>query len=418
MSDLAELLIDGYLGGINKPSAEQAGFAAFVNDTGTNLVYLPSPKPHSTFHVEDYGAVPIQLGDDQDQANVPLRTANTAAIQAALDAALAAKGGTVLFGSGIYLTNGQVGYDRSDDINANVIIQGVSAFTEIRSNNYTQPTFVLATTGGNIRGITMRDLVIRGGREGLSLRWCAYSRFERIWFWGSKQWGLQDEAGNGNVFLACRFDEGAQGIGTGVEADAALFISCEETVACCNFGEYSGGIIINDGVVNIVDCLFHDCQYRGAATHSYLSNTDFTLGGGELLTRTASITIYGGVGVIKGCTGSVQARFVLAFRADELVMNGGRVQSVSGGSPGFQGFIEVYTGGGTVAALNVTGCTFTMHTSGFFIKDVDAVLHDSIVQAQVITYPTITMTAISSSAPKLLNPGTENNLLQLKTFAR
>jgi hypothetical protein len=40
MSDLDVLLIDGYLGGINAPSTEQAGFETRVDQNGTNLEYV------------------------------------------------------------------------------------------------------------------------------------------------------------------------------------------------------------------------------------------------------------------------------------------------------------------------------------------------------------------------------------------
>jgi hypothetical protein len=41
MSDLSALLIEGYLGGINAPAIEQAGYSIRINAQGTNLEYVP-----------------------------------------------------------------------------------------------------------------------------------------------------------------------------------------------------------------------------------------------------------------------------------------------------------------------------------------------------------------------------------------
>lgn len=41
MSDLDTLLVDGFLGGINAPAVEQAGYSVRVNAAGTNLEYVP-----------------------------------------------------------------------------------------------------------------------------------------------------------------------------------------------------------------------------------------------------------------------------------------------------------------------------------------------------------------------------------------
>ncbi len=385
---------------------------------GTGVAGSSSGRHAGEYYVDDYGAVAVALTSGWDQTNDDLRTANTVAIQAALDTARAAGGGTVFLGAGIYITNAAVGFNLSTDENVGVMVQGLAGVSMIASTNYTEPAMWFHTTGGNLRELVVQDIILRGGREGLSLFWVAYSNFNRVWFWGSKQWGLQDDFGNGNWFHECRFNEGAQGISTGVEADAAFFNGCEETLSQCNLGEYAGGILVTNGIVSINQCLFHDCQLRGAPVFNYEDDTNTVLGGGELVAKPSAITGYsGGSVLVSGCTGSTTARFILAFRLDELIVSGCRIQGVAGGSPGFQGMVETYAGGGTTPALHLTGSTFTFHVSGFFVKD-DAELHDSAVQAQVITYSPATMTALSSSAPKLLNPSGENNWLQLNTYAR
>jgi len=380
--------------------------------------YSRHPTRYGEFHVDDFGAVAIQLGEDQDAAAVALRTANVKAIQAAIDAAVAVKG-TVKMGPGIYLTNGLVGLVVDVDLNVGIQIQGIGDFTMIRSNNYTEAVIAFRTTGGNLREITIEGIIIRGGREGLSLAWVAYSHFNKIWFWGSKQWALQNEAGNGNFFHECRYNESAQGIGNGTEADAVLFVSCEDTLSACNFGEFSGGVLINGGVCTIDDgCLFHDCSYRGQDYHSYIDDVDVSISG-TFLPLTASIILWQGSAVLKGIHGNFIHRFLMAFRAYDVLVAGCRLQTVVDAGT-FIGFIDVETASGTELALHVAASTFVFlgNKSGYLINDADSVLHDASVQAQVIIYAGSSMTAIATSAPKLLNPSGENNWLQLTTFNR
>ncbi len=370
-----------------------------------------------TLHIEDFGAVPINLGEDQEQASPALRSANVDAINRCFAEALAApNGATIYMGPGIYLTNDAVGYNLTIDKNVNVIVQGLSGWTSIKSNNLSVATLQFRTTSGNLRQLYVRDIILRGGREGLLLVWVAYSVFERIWFWGSKNFGLQNEAGNGNVFYKCRFDESAQGTSSGVEADAALLVSCEDTISHCNFGEYCGGVLVSGGASVIDTCIFHDCTLRRAIWFNYVTSAIVDLSA-TLIPLKACVTMYGSSLNIVGCYGNTRTRFVTAFRAYELVMSGVRMQTEQGGV-GFNGFVEVYAGGGTELALNIAGSTFVwLGSSGFFIKD-DSALNHAMVSAQLVLYSPATMTALSSSAPTLLNPGAQDNLVVTRAYPR
>lgn len=370
------------------------------------------------WHIEDEGAVPVFLGDDLDQANPALRSANRAAIQATWAKALASpNGGEIEAGPGVYLTNDFTGLDLHEDRNVSVTFKGVGGFTAILSNNQEAAAMQLHTSSGNLRGITVERIVLRGGREGLSLRQCAYNTFERVWFWGSKNVGLNNEVGARNTFHKCRFDEGAQGTGNGTTADALVFTSCEDTLSDCTFGEYSGGLIFNGGANSIDNCQFADTFTRRAIWYSYVDGVIIDQAA-NLLPMKAGIILWQGSLSINGAHGKAAHRFVSAFRAYELLINGVRMQTDQDFD--FTGFVDVRTGGGTPLALKVSGCQFVWlgGKSGYLVADPDNVLHDAMIDAQLTAYLGSTITPLSSSAPSLLNPGSENNLVQLRTFQR
>lgn len=393
--------------------------AAFVHK-GANVWLVWSTTGSNlpgTWHVDSFGAVALPFGSDQGQDAIALRTANTAAWNAAIATVVSAGGGLLLASPGIYLTNGLVGMDSNLDLNLNLIIQGSSAFTLLSSNNFNQSTMGFRTTGGNLRGLVINDLVINNGREGLSLAWVAYSTFNRIWFWGSKNFALQNEAGTGNVFDECRWNESAQGIRTGTFSDAVLFVSCVDRITHADFGEFSGGIILNGGVSVISDSLFFDCKYRGSDYFSYVGGIDVSIHA-TFLPLTAGIIVWDGAAVLAHNTGSFSDRFLLAFRAYDITVSG-RYQTATSDTS-FVGFIEVFTGGGIQLALNVDTATFVWlgGNGGFFIKDTDNVAHDWAIRALLEVYAGSTVTPLSTSAPSLLNRRFERNLVELSTFDR
>lgn len=342
------------------------------------------------YHVDDFGAQKISIGEDRDQAAVAMRNANVLAFNNAIAAARAnPNGGIVTFGPGVYLTNNPVGLNVHTDTNCNLIFKGTSQYDLIQSNNLTLPTIWFHTDSGNIRNLTMRDFTIRGGREGLSLTWAAYSTFERVWFWGSANVGLQNHAGNGNAFIKCRFDESAQGTSNGTEAEACHFISCEDTLIGCNFGEYCGGLILNGGDNTVIDCLYHDCKYRGRDFFDYLANVNVVISGPFMNAIAASIILWQGSAVISACRGNCIGRYISTFRAYELIVTGCRFQTDQG-SNSFIGFINMVKSGGTECALNIGSSTFVWTANqtagGYFIADPDNYLHDSQIEAQLVVY--------------------------------
>jgi hypothetical protein len=422
------LLIDAYTGGVSMPTLAQAegGYLAraTVNANGDiNLEYVDPAEvamapQRGVYNIEDFGAVPVFIGADQDAAQVTLRTNNVAAIRAAFAAALAdPNGATIIIPPGIYLLNDWVGINIAEDRNTSIIVQGSSGFSSLRSNNYTAPTLRLHTSAGNLRGIVVRDIHLRGGREGMSLRQCVYNRFERIWFWGSKDVSLLNETGARNVFFACRFDECAQGISTGVEADSLVFASCEDILQDCTFGEYSGGLIFDGGANTLSGGAFADTFTRRAIWYRYIAGA-VNDQSANLIPMKAAIICWQGSLTINGVSGKAAHRFVSAFRAYELTINGCRIQTDQDFA--FTGFVDVRTGGGTEVALNISGSQFVWlaSKSGYFIADPDNVLNHAMIDALHTVYSGSTVTAIGTSAPNLLNPSGQDNIYTVRTFPR
>ncbi len=375
-----------------------------------------STLPEGVWNVVDFGAVarPISFQTPSDEE----RTNNVLAIQAALDAAFEAGGGTVLFPPGVYYTNDRVGYFIDFDVNCPVILRGLSQITMIYSNNDSACVLGFMTTDGNIRDVTVIDLMLHGGREGLLLYNCDYSVFERIWGWGSKNFSFQCQFCVGVDFVDCRFDESAQGNATGVEADAVLLVSCEaEFNEGTRWGEFCGGIVMSNGY-NQIGGLFHDCKLRRGVFFDYQTDTEIVIDGGVLLTRPAAITLSGGYCLLDECYGESVARWVLVFRGVELEIGDVRIQA----APGFVGFVDVWPDGSltsaTNLALNMHGTYQFNELSGFLIGDLESSLQSAIVECQSIVLPGGAMTPISTSAPALLNPHFEENSVNIVEYFR
>lgn len=376
----------------------------------------------SEFHVDDFGGVSQPFIHNGAGITDGERSRNVGALQAVCNLARAVGAATVFLGAGWYYTNAAVGYKLTTDENLNVIFKGLGAgYTGINCNSHTEPAFWIQTTGGNLRFVFMQDIAIKGGREGLSLFWNAYSRYTRMRFWGSDNYTLQSQVGTRNVFDACSFDESATGAldGGTTKGDAVLLNQSQNEIVCsCNFAEFSGGIVVNGGAPLIAHCSFSDCTYRGRGFHDYATDTFVDPSATWLALVPSSIIATGGRLNVVGCVGGIFTTFIGAFRQYELSVSGCQIQSGAGSS----GFINVWSDAQDTA-LNIGGGTTFVLLSGsgsnYFISNLGPVtLHDAVIEAQIVVYPDDTLTPLSSSAPHLLNPGSENNLVNLRTFIR
>jgi hypothetical protein len=366
------------------------------------------------------GAVSRNFNDATPITNAE-RTQNVNAINAALAAAYANGGGTVLFGPGVYYTNGTVGYFLAIDVNVGVTIQGLGPFpTMIQSNNATVPNFQIFTTTGNIRSIYMKDLTLRGGRTSLSLVRCNYCRFERIFFWGAddvaKQFALQDYLGFSNKFVECYFTESSRG-------EAAIFINSGDEMIGTTFGEAGGGIVVLGGslIVNGGDCF--GVWYRNGDYTDYWTNpaVPVTVSMAFFLNRASAFIVSGGSAVLSHIFVGLGKVFLTLDSAYNVGINGCYVLSgsASGTPPGsgnFQGFIDVMNNAGNRLALSIAGGQYVVQggapgDSGYFVKDNAGNLHDAVVSTQLVVETGGTLTQLGIL-------GGLNNLALFQQFNR
>jgi hypothetical protein len=371
-----------------------------------------------TYHVEDpeFGAVSRGIGDTVSAED---QTANTIAIQAALDAVFAT-GGTLYFGGtgeagqgSVYHTNGPVGYVvGSADTNAMVRIVGLAPFPGalIYCSSTTEPNFTLHATLPNIRTIDVENMQFFGGRTAVSCIYLFYSRFTKCWFWGAEQFALQMYVCGELVFTDCLFTE------TGMFGDAMYLVGSQATFANCTYGEAGGGIVCDSCTLEINGGTMQaGCYYRGSDATDYWTvpgspaDIDLAFYAGE---ESQIIAISSNVKIV-GLFSRVAKIGLSLDLAQSVVLSG--VQWLCDGAA-FEGFVNVMRNTGTTA-LKIDGQFQWDFQTGYFIKEVAALLHDSVITAQLIdNFGTIT--ALGTSAPALVNPGTENNLVTTRTFVR
>jgi hypothetical protein len=370
------------------------------------------------FHVDSYGAVPLAHPSDPIPGDsVAFRAANTAAIQAALDAAKANGGGDVLLGPGVYHTSGPVGFDESVDFSCGINVLAVGNWpTMIWSNDAANPCFRLHTTSGNIRDLTMKDLMLRGGKHNLSLQQAAYNRFENVHFWVAVEWGLQSYLGQQNQFNHCSFTE----VGT-AGGDAALFLSCvQASMHGCVLGESGGGVVNMSGQLTVNDSTGYGAWYMGNEGYRWDLAAASPLGLAGLPEST--FTNNGGVMSILGCTIDLGHSFITCKSGTSLQVIGNRVRSgyspsTPAGSVDFDNFINI-----TVNPLNklrmvVTNNYFnlrtllTEHDDGFIINEGTAgnEYEECVVANNLFAPDSLSiLTPLSTSAPSLFDPTRRN----------
>lgn len=373
--------------------------------------------PRGAYLVDDFGAV-AQAFNDATAVTADRRTANVTAINAALAEVMAAGGGTLYFGPGVYYTNAAVGFDLAADTNVAITIQGTNPFpgSMISSNSSTQENFKIYTTTGNIRNLYMKDMTFLGGRTGLSLIRCDYYRFERIWFWGADQFCLQMYQCYFDLFTDCYFTE------SGSFGDAIFTLLCEAEFVSTTFGETGGGVVVWESTIKLVGGTFtQNCFYRSKGYTDYWTNPGSPANGSlaSIAGEEAAIIAISGSLILNGVQFGAAHKSVMLDYATRALINGCLFSSDSANFV-FEGFIHVRNNAQGLLALNIAGCQFIWNgaDSGYFIKEPQALLHDAMISAQLDVKATATMTALSSSAPALLNPGSQNNLVTTRTFAR
>lgn len=130
-----------------QPTATDAASASgtSVTATGSTTARLLADRFADIINVLDYGAVGDGVTDD------------TAAIQAAIDAAESAGGGLIYFPTGIYLIISALAITAGSE---NIFFQGQGISSEIKTNSGTDNVFTIGNTATATRNIWFRDFGI------------------------------------------------------------------------------------------------------------------------------------------------------------------------------------------------------------------------------------------------------------------
>ena len=167
------------------------------------------------------------------------------AIQSATDDAVAARDAVVYFpprgGNQRYETDRPTVVTVDGDHDARVTFAGAAGRrgTRLRLADHDEPVFDFATTGGgNLRGITIRDLAIYDGISAIRMDHCAYLSFENVSF--MQQYGYSVDAVNSfNIaFSNCWWVH--------LIGDVASAVNGSIYFDGCHFGE-DGGSFYSDG---------------------------------------------------------------------------------------------------------------------------------------------------------------------------
>lgn len=387
------------------------------------------PTSNCIRHVEEWGAVAVQPGTADDPLDGTHKDTNTIAINQALAEMQNNNGGELRFGPGVYVTNGAVGFEMSTDTNVGITIRGCGYFpTRIASVNMAEPCVRFHTTGGNIRGVIMENLTLRGGLHNLSLHRAAYNRFHNILFWGGRNnfegelvstaWGVHSYLGQQNQFNNCWFYE------TGAHnTDSALFLSStNESLNNCTYGENGGGIVQRAGLITINGGTGYGAWYRGNNANKWLGLPLPNLEDGDLKIEAedaAFFTSLGGTTIINGLQLSPPEIFATLRSAYIFQMNNCHIRSGSSpsapiGSGRFKGFFNVIANNENRLALLLNGNTFHVRgnaqegDTGYIIRE-DNTLDDGsrefkeciVANNILIANSNATMISLADSAPSL-----------------
>lgn len=379
-----------------------------------------------SYHVADFGAVALFFSDPHPLISDALPIGNTAALRAAGDTAHALGGGTVNFSASVYYTADWWGYDVNADTNGSVKFKGAGGFpaTLIFALSNDQPNLKLHARTPNLRFVDVEDIQFEGGRQNLSLEIFFYSRFTNCFFWGAQQFAVQMHESGDNVFHGCYWNEL---VSAGSLGDALYIQSSHVEIIACTVGESGGGIVNQGGFLQLTGGRIFQSWYKGSPYTDYWTDpdapADVSLSGAVWFAEKPTLVASAEFGLqINGTRISSRYLGLYCEYSHRIVVDGVFWDSepVVPGDGHFVGFIKCYNYVGDTA-LKISGqfiltSNGSVGDSGYFINEPSNLLHDAVIDAQVIVQPGCSLTPLSSSAPALLNPGSENNLVNLRVF--
>ena len=163
------------------------------------------------------------------------------AIQAATDDAVEAKDAVVYFppkgDNSRYVTDRPTVIAQDGDWDARVTFAGAAGRrgTRLQLADHDAPVFDFSTTGGNLRGITMRNLAIYDGATAIKMDKCAYLSFENLSF--MQQYGYSIDALDSYDIAF------TNGWWVHIIGDVASTVNGSLYFDGCHFGESAGSFI-------------------------------------------------------------------------------------------------------------------------------------------------------------------------------
>lgn len=196
----------------------------------------------------------------------------TAYLQGLIDDALAAgSGSNISLPVGDYNISAPLTIDLDGDVDVRIHLQGSSGRrgTRIVQTDDAEDVFQFHNAQQNLRGLTVSNLALYGGRRGVSMRRCSYLLFDNVTFHSQAQYGVYAEIGTTNIFFHnCWWVHGSL-------SDAAVYnTSGDIYLVGCLIGEDAGGIVCIGGTTHLTG---------GKVYGSASGGSVFTVEGGNLL---------------------------------------------------------------------------------------------------------------------------------------
>lgn len=232
-------------------------------------------------NIADFGATP------GGNVSTQVRTANTVAIQAAIDAlledtsnsSLEGRGGEILIPPGVWEINDAIGIDVSIDYVSGLCVRGVGDgyACQIRQADGTKVAFKVKGGTQNVRGVTLRDFTIKGGDVGLELTNDNYNLFQNLLIYGQTSYAVKAAVlgGFGSLFQACRFQH--------LTGNTVKIVSGVIRMVGCMIGENAGAFEIGGGRLHLEGCTVFDSKEQLGLTDFGQGNALFYMTNGSTL---------------------------------------------------------------------------------------------------------------------------------------
>lgn len=262
-------------------------------------------------------------------------TDDTAAIQAAIDAAETAGGGLIYFPTGIYLISSALVISAGSE---NIFFQGQGVGSEIKTNSATANVFTIGSTASATRNIWFRDFGITAS-VAKSVGWAFYmgrtnrSGFENVHLspWEDSQNlynGIHFDFFDQVAILGGSINVSNDGVKCNGDSDqtkgSSLTIDAGTKISTGNDGLVMAGAAggVKLGIVDIISCTRYGININQSVTAA--ENRELTL------SPNVSIDSNGNSGILVGSDGITRFRAIGAWIATNNVTGGTSAINIDG----------------------------------------------------------------------------------------